>query len=175
MKYICRQCGIEFDGKPSAKRVYCSRACHDASQIQRIEVKCYQCEKRIYIPPSKKIWAKHFCGEECRRAWLSGERSKELNILGHSKGHKAPHLTKLNKERNPKLALEPDAAIRGTYAAKQHRRLMEKIIGRKLKPDEDVHHINGIRDDNEPKNLMVMKHSDHLRLHWQMAKERGVI
>ena len=73
------------------------------------------------------------------------------------------------------LAIEPDAAKRGTYAAKQHRRVMEKIIGRKLEPDEDVHHINGIRDDNRPENLTVMNHKDHLRLHWQMAKERGVI
>lgn len=52
---------------------------------------------------------------------------------------------------------------------------MERIIGRKLKAYEDVHHINGIRNDNRPENLQIMNHSDHLKLHWQMAKERGVI
>ena len=102
-------------------------------------------------------------------------RSKELNVKGHSKGHKAPHLTRLNRERNPKLAVEPDAVIRGTYESKKHRRTMERIIGRKLKAYEDVHHINGIRNDNRPENLQIMNHSDHLKLHWQMAKERGVI
>ena len=99
----------------------------------------------------------------------------EVNVKGHSAGHKAPHLTALNKERNPKLALEADAVRRGNYNTHHHRNIMEKIIGRKLKPNEDVHHINGIHDDNRPENLAVMTHSEHLRLHWQLAKERGVI
>lgn len=34
---------------------------------------------------------------------------------------------------------------------------------------------NGIRNYNRPENLQIMNHSDHLKLHWQMAKERGVI
>lgn len=175
MQYTCKQCGKTFDDKPSAKRVYCSKACHDIAQSQKVNVTCYTCGKMFQVPPSAGRWEKHFCGDACRRQWLSECRTKELNVPGHSKGHKAPHLTELNKKRNPMLAIEPDAEKRGTYAAKQHRRVMEKIIGRKLEPDEDVHHINGIRDDNRPENLTVMNHKDHLRLHWQMAKERGVI
>ena len=98
-----------------------------------------------------------------------------MNISGHSKGHKAPHLTKLNRERNPKLALERDAVKRGDYKTKEHRKKMEEILGRKLKPWEDVHHKNGIHDDNAPENLEVLPHSEHLKFHWQLAKERGVI
>ena len=43
-------------------------------------------------------------------------------------------------------------ADQGNYVF-QHVLVMEEMLGRHLLPGENVHHRNGVRDDNRPENL----------------------
>lgn len=44
-------------------------------------------------------------------------------------------------------------AVGKTKYVFEHILVMEEMLGRHLFPDENVHHINGVRDDNRPENL----------------------
>ena len=47
------------------------------------------------------------------------------------------------------------------------RKIMEDYLGRKLLPDEDVHHIDGDVTNNNIKNLQVINHKIHCAEHSQ--------
>lgn len=47
----------------------------------------------------------------------------------------------------------------------EHRVVMERHLGRRLKPHEVVHHVDHNRQNNAIENLRLMSQSDHMRLH----------
>ncbi|MCX6924981.1 MAG: HNH endonuclease signature motif containing protein [Verrucomicrobia bacterium] len=42
-----------------------------------------------------------------------------------------------------------------------HRLVMEHMLARPLLPDEDVHHLDGDRQNNQPENLQLLTHGEH--------------
>jgi hypothetical protein len=57
---------------------------------------------------------------------------------------------------------------------KEHVLIVERQIGRRLVAGEQVHHINGIRDDNRPENLHLCPNgSIHARAHGSFERLIG--
>ncbi|MDE2020412.1 MAG: HNH endonuclease [Patescibacteria group bacterium] len=53
----------------------------------------------------------------------------------------------------------------------EHRIVMEKYLGRKLRRNEIVHHIDENKHNNDIRNLRVMSQSEHARLHFKGRKK----
>lgn len=52
----------------------------------------------------------------------------------------------------------------------EHVLVAENFLGRKLRRDEEVHHLNFNRADNRPSNLLVLPGTQHSKLHkWLQA------
>jgi hypothetical protein len=66
----------------------------------------------------------------------------------------------------------------GHRKVKQHRFIMECSIGRLLRAEEDVHHINGNKTDNRLSNLELLSHGAHSQItnaeRWSRAKATEV-
>jgi hypothetical protein len=77
--------------------------------------------------------------------WRGGKTVKDGYIVVRCEGH--PH------------------AMREGFYVPEHDLIMEKHIGRYLRPGEIVHHINHNRKDNRLENLQLMTVEEHMRYH----------
>lgn len=75
-------------------------------------------------------------------------RSNSETSNGNWKGGRSRHKAGYIVIRVP----EHPRAVNTTYVF-EHILVMEDLLGRYLRPEETVHHRNGVKDDNRPENL----------------------
>ena len=157
----------------------------------KLVFECDWCGKEVSRYPSQ-IKNHNFCSRKC----LANFSNKQLNPNRYLElkdyTNMSTHLSNLNRQLNPtKMTKEMRAKIRNArldtgegktyskyYGRHTHRVVSEQKLGRKLRPNEVVHHIDGNRRNNNPENLMVFStNADHMRYHAQIKKffEKGEI
>lgn len=120
---------------------------------------CFRCGKEVnYRPPSqRKRSPRAFCCRSCHMKTLN----EELNPT-----RMTPEVRE--KIRMARLNTGAGVTYAKIYGRHAHRVQAEELLGRKLKPGEVVHHIDGDKRNYAPENIMVFpSQADHVRWHFE--------
>ena len=132
---------------------------------------CDNCGKRYESYQCGKNY--HFCSIECRR-----QAGKLVNsaINEDAKRKSTERIVWYNKNvfNHGEHRQRQADALRAKASGKnyitrngrhEHRTVAESKLGRALRPDEVVHHIDGNIRNNNPENLQVMTQAEHIKEH----------
>ena len=121
---------------------------------------CEKCGKLVTRCPSQ--FMEHvFCSRTCSREYLSTKMTKMNEVLNPERMNFSTRI----KLRNAHLNTGEGKTYTKTFSRHTHRVVAEAMLGRKLRSDEVVHHIDGNKRNNDPSNLQVMTRSEHARMH----------
>lgn len=168
VEYDCEWCGAHVRKRRSPATIrgtmpkFCSQACNGASRkgtgngpTPNYEYDCVVCGNPCKVYRSPSAPQPVTCSIECTGAKQRGADNPSYSGGRHVGTNGYVHV--LNPEH-------PSADSRGYVY--EHRLVMEQIQGRTLTNAEVVHHINRVKTDNRPENLMLFaSQSDHLKHH----------
>ena len=111
-----------------------------------MQTKCERCGKEFRTYPSRLARGEdRYCSRECSNPARGRAREDNPNWRGgrfvRSDGY---------------VSVRVDGRD-----VLEHRHVMEGVLGRALRTDEHVHHINGDKTDNRPANLVVLDRVAH--------------
>lgn len=138
---VCIQCGKTFNVRKDQHNKFCGFECYWASMREDKTKICPVCGNVF-----NKLKKQTYCSRECQ------------GMAKRGKPH--PKTNGISKSRDGYIREYVD----GKYKM-QHRLVMERYLGRELRPDEVVHHKDHDKTNNSIENLELLTSSEHTKLH----------
>ncbi|MBF1139938.1 MAG: HNH endonuclease [Thermobifida sp.] len=100
-----------------------------------------------------------------RRQWTGSESKKDryLSFFPNSNSRKTP----------PSVAEGVRYGSTAGGKSKEHRWIMQRVLGKRLSTKWDVHHVDGVKVNNSPANLKYLPHSEHMSLTMRDRQANG--
>lgn len=161
----CKMCDESFATYPRGNTGYCSQEC--------VRRSCLRCGGDFHPSSNRAV----YCSFECKRGTGVCENCGKSYVFSHHGAKRFCSLACFYQTQTPIGSTIPQgdgyvlikvaegtpgakkAATGGTHWMLEHRYVMQQKLGRALVGNENVHHINGKRDDNRPENLELWKRS----------------
>lgn len=117
-------------------------------------LQCHKCKADFSRPSWTIRYQRVFCGRVCAAASQSGAGNGRWNggTKIASKGY-----------RYIQAIGHPKATYRGKYA-REHYLIAERALGRPLPSQAVIHHINGVKTDNDGTNLVICESNAYHQL-----------
>ena len=137
---------------------------------KRVKIICKTCNREFEIYPYRLKDNVGYCSLKCRpQHFRYDENTREKHFNWKNGNYKCPQGYILVLCKNHPHLNHPDGYVF------EHRLVMEKHIGRYLKPKEQIHHINLVKTDNRIENLKLFSNnSEHQKLHAILRTKKGV-
>lgn len=159
----CKECEKKFDAPKHKHRQFCSNNCHIKFMIRkrdkgkRIWWQCPICKKKFWWIKAEAKRRK-YCSPKCQAVGAS------LRLRGKNRKEKVLKREVRIYENSVRIY---DRGRRKLL----YRYLMEQKLGRELRTNEHVHHIDMNRNNNDIENLWLYGNpSEHIKGHHSVEK-----